>query len=250
MSTVCGVSIAKDLAVVVAMGDCHAQSTVCLPGSDKSIEYRMFTHADGRAFVGSPYLGKWKSTHELLVHESGQEVDVTRIVSELMHTYKCTTIGYDPAQMKLAYAQGKAISRSSHHLTAALAELNVRAREFDGYLFPADSCGHYMWNSLPTDGDERILPSEHFVASGRYDLITAMLNAMAAGRILEEEEAAEEARCFAAYEHDVEKRWESIDPQTMVCIVMNAPRTRRVLPMRDALPILKARQATLDEIIQ
>jgi hypothetical protein len=173
-----GISITKELAVVAVVADAEA---VGLLSNGQPVAVELYTYADGRAFRGVPYWSYWKGAGQFLTHENNiDELDFGRAISDFRTRYDCAAIGYNREQLLLVDPCSVAVPKDSPQIDVAIRRLNEHASgaERPGYLFEPNTVMQYMWMSLPEVSGVRIFPTAEKVASGRYDGIRAIVNAM------------------------------------------------------------------------
>lgn len=199
--TVAGVSIAKDLAIVVAAEIYTNRGRVGnpLPPDAEFKAVQIYSHSDGRAFRGCPYWKYWISKSEIYTHDTAEEIDFGRVISDFCQQHAVERVGYSPEQIPKVVSKTYgpeliAVTKDSTVIGSldgqefsttdlSMLFLNQKATRFKGFLFEANSCMQYMWASLPHDGSDellvRALPTKQFPATGRYDGVRALLNALA-----------------------------------------------------------------------
>ena len=271
-----GVNVTKDLACIAVV--CSDGSG--LLGQMTLTEILMFTFSDGRAFRSVPYFNRWKG--EFILHDNSiDEIEFGRSLSDVCDRCCTQIVGFDPTQLKLISRRAVALEKDSPYVLSALRRLNACASTYGGALFQQDSAAQYMWNSLPRERVtitengcefetlERVFPKGELVASGRYDIVRAVTNALAtklmvdandvpwlteekaeSDRRAEEQRQVEAARraLLAARVREIEEYWESIPATAKVMVSTTPPGMNRnvtqLMTMEKALPMLKGEQAT------
>lgn len=182
----CGVSITKDLSIIAAVADSRADEQLAI-GQPVAVE--MCTFADGRAFRNCPYWSQWKSTSQFFVNDVNvEEVDFARVIVDFRARHQACAIGYSREQIMLIDPCAIAIPKEGPAVDAAIQSLNHHAAQASrsGYLFPPNTALQFMWASLPMVNGLRIFPTAAKVATGRYDAVRAIVNAMVCAAHFEE----------------------------------------------------------------
>jgi hypothetical protein len=182
----CGISVSKDLACVAAVADARADG---LLGCGQPALVEMYTFSDGRAFRNCPYWTQWKSSSQFFLNEAAvEEIDFARVLIDFRTRHECCAIGFTRDQLLLVDPCALAIPKECPAVDTALRDLNRHAAQADrsGYLFPPNTALQYMWSSLPLLNGARIFPTAVKVATGRYDAVRALTNAMVCAAHFEE----------------------------------------------------------------
>jgi hypothetical protein len=294
-----GISVTKDLACIAAVKVEPSQlksmtfdefgqavyysegeeiSMVSTAGCPSPDNLWLFTYADGRAFKSVPYFNRWKP--ELTLHDNNLEgVEFGRALGDLCDKWGTQVIGYDPEQTKILSRYAVAVDKDSLCAHEALHILNKQVTGAGCSPFSEHSVCEYMWNSLPTkqvvndigglkyEVTERVFPTSDLVASGRYDIVRAVTNAIAVGLMVNrndvpwreaEKEASDRFReqCISERRTEeqvakekirqIEEYWENLPPNAQVFIRLLLPNPRvlpNIMSMSEALPLLKSRSA-------
>jgi hypothetical protein len=182
----CGIAVTKDLSIIAAVADARADGLLNI---GQPVVVEMYTFADGRAFRGCPYFSQWKGSSQFFLNEANvEEIDFGRAIIDFRMRHECCAIGFNRDQLLLVDPAAVAIPKECPAVDAAVRDLNRHAAnaERPGYLFPPNTALQYMWGSLPLLNGARILPTAAKVATGRYDAIRAITNAMACAAHFEE----------------------------------------------------------------
>lgn len=164
-----GISVTNDLAIIVVL-------------NPHPVDTRIFTPADGRAFRGCPYFKSWVSTGQIYTHDDA--LDFSRVICDVHRIHNCV-IALDRKQIPLnqiSAIEVQEIGKEHKDIPAALQQLNMAARGFDGFLYPEGSPMQHMWTSLPEKDGDRFLPTADSPATDRIDGVMALLYAMVASR--------------------------------------------------------------------
>jgi len=239
-ASACGVSVVRDLAIITAVRSVNCGITLA--------GMQMFTPSDGRAFRNCPYWSRWRGTDEFILHDAGvDEFNFGRALREFCAQHNSYVIGFDSGQTPVAHPRAIPIAKESPHVGRALEILNACDREYQGGLFPTGSGREYMWCSLPMLQGKRVLPTKKLLATGRYDCINALIYAIGAWLTFDAEFWAEKRKRTDAQCRAVEAAWEAIPADTLVWVIVFSPnRTRKLLKMSEALPLLKSRTAVFE----
>jgi hypothetical protein len=172
-----GLSITKELAVIACVADATADGSLA---NGQPVALQIYTYADGRAFRGVPYFRGWAGSRQFLLHDDTEELDFGRAIADFRDQYDCAAVGFNKDQVLLVDPCAVAIPKMGADVDAAIRNLNRHAdnAERPGYLFELGSVAQYMWSSLPVIDGIRTFPTAGKIATGRYDLIRAIVNSM------------------------------------------------------------------------
>jgi hypothetical protein len=174
----CGISVSKDLACIAAVADSRADGLLAV---GQPVVVDMYTTADGRAFRACPYWSNWKSSGQFFLNDAAvEEVDFARVIIDFRVRHECCAVGFSREQLLLMDPAAIAIAKEGPVVDSAVHELNRHADQAErpGYLFPPNTALQYMFASLPMVNGARLFPTATKVATGRYDAIRAITNAM------------------------------------------------------------------------
>jgi len=261
-NVVAGITVAKDLACIVVIG-------VDSYDSIQHMESVMVTFTDGRAFRSVPYFNRWRN--EFVLHDDNLEMGaLERVLSDLCTKWRVQHIGYDPSQIPDGIRDRRAVAVDPAHAEAALQGVNDTMLDCgDGHLYPQDSAKEYMWENLPQKSAietyaggkfevrRRVFPQSGLVARGRYDIVLAFVNAVAAAHIVAKVPVTNDE--LSRYESkrkqidegqrkQIAAYWESLPPELLVLVEDRSINGNRRLRMKDALPLLNSEKVRFIEI--